>query len=81
MNPKSAMTKAQPQYHLDIEFVRLSILPFQQYQRFVSWISPLSIFNLDVNGEILDDCVPYSDYDCWYELSMSESHFEANYSV
>lgn len=75
------MLKAQPQYHEDIEFIRLSVLPYHQYKSFSTWISPFSIFNLNVNGEVLDDCVSYSDYDRWYEFNLRESHFEIHYSI
>lgn len=69
--------KRHPHYHQGIEYIRLSLLPFQQYSKFLSWISPLSIFKLNVDNEVLDDCVPYSEYDYWYEMHIRETSTSA----
>jgi hypothetical protein len=67
------MCKISPSTLNGLEFIRLSHLPFQQAQRLIEWIPTSSFMKLKIAGKDVEDCIPYAEYECWYNYQYQAS--------
>ncbi|WP_053406533.1 hypothetical protein [Persicobacter sp. CCB-QB2] len=63
--------KHSPTNHLGFEFVRISELPIHQAGELLQWIPRNLIQSIKIDSQEWKDCVPYADYDFWFDF-----HFE-----
>ncbi|GEM_PF-1268455 len=75
------INKVHPNFDNGIEYVRLCELPFTQSVKFKNWLSPNSIFSMEVEEKIFYDCISYAVYEFWFEnqtpnpIFQERSHF------
>ncbi len=72
------MIKIQPTYHQGLEYVQLSRLPFKQAISLNEWLPETGIFKIFVDGEEINDCVSYDDYEFWFETTKTEYSFSSS---
>jgi hypothetical protein len=48
-----------------IDYIRIQSLPLAQSSLFRAWLTPSHIINIQVNEEILRDCVLFKHYEEW----------------
>lgn len=50
-----------------IEYVRLTGLPLDQKEKIDTTLSPDKIIKILKDGVLINDCIQYADYLCWFE--------------
>ncbi|MCC5920648.1 MAG: hypothetical protein LAT68_11060 [Cyclobacteriaceae bacterium] len=48
-------------------YLRVSDLPPIQYGRFFDWTSEADLISVSVKKTLINDCVPYEEYEYWFE--------------
>ena len=69
------MYKAKPLYHAGREYIQISKLPAVQSDFLNRHIFVERKITLIINGENLEDCITYSDYELWFQL-INLSNYE-----
>ncbi|MDZ7647739.1 MAG: hypothetical protein U5K54_11475 [Cytophagales bacterium] len=60
------------QVYKGIEYVRLGGLPLDQKEKIATTLSPDKIIKILNDGVLINDCIQYADYLCWFE-----EHYQA----
>ncbi|MBK8289932.1 MAG: hypothetical protein IPK96_02245 [Flammeovirgaceae bacterium] len=55
------------QVYKGIEYVRLGGLPLDQKEKIATTLSPDKIIKILKDGVLINDCIQYADYLCWFE--------------
>ena len=74
------MYKVNPIFYAGIAFVQISSLPKMQYDFLDQHIPSINRIHLTIDGEMLEDCISYEDYEHWYQLidpQNFENYFES----
>jgi len=68
------MPKIDPQYAQGSEFVQLVQLPFDQSLKISDYLTETSYVKVKYGEVVLEDCIPYEEYEYWYDhwYSMEE---------
>jgi hypothetical protein len=74
------MYKARPVYHSGLAIVQLSELPNNQYDFLSKHVPSGNLINVSIEGEEIEQCIHYEDYEHCYQLLNSnnfESYFDS----
>lgn len=61
-----------------IEYVRISNLPTDQKEKIKSSLSTDCIIKILKEGNLLDDCIQYADYQSWFDQYMAGPVYKPN---
>jgi len=62
------MQKVNPIFYAGLAYVQISSLPVKQYEFLDEHVPSICRFQLSIEGEKLEDCISYEDYELWYQL-------------
>lgn len=69
------MQKVNPIFYAGLAYVQISSLPAKQCEFLDEHIPSVRRFQIMINGEKLEDCISYEDYEHWYQL-INPQYFE-----
>ncbi|MBL7860423.1 MAG: hypothetical protein JNJ65_04625 [Cyclobacteriaceae bacterium] len=65
--------RAESESYKGIEYVRISHLPTDQQEKITASLSRDVVIKILKDGNIIDDCIPYSEYLHWFEQHQQGS--------
>ena len=67
------MTKLIPIVLNGRKWIQLSQLSVENSQNLKNWLPSTSLNLLDFQGMILQDCVDFNDYECWFRSMIGSN--------
>ena len=61
-----------------IHYVRISQLPQEQKDMFLRWLPKDQVIKIQIDQDILPDCVQYHHYEHWFDNIMDTMSDEGN---
>ena len=73
--------KVQPKSFKGIEYIQVSQLPPDQYEKFQQTINKSLYIKILIDGKVISGCIQYKDYTLWYESIYlgGPSHVETSF--
>jgi hypothetical protein len=74
------MQKVNPIFYAGLAYVQISSLPAKQFEFLEKHVPSVCRFRLIIEGENLEDCISYEDYEHWYQLinpQYFDNYFES----
>ncbi len=68
------MQKAFPHINSGLGYIQLSRLPFNQAIKLRNWLPDTSLITVKAEGDLLDDCIQYSEYEYWFDFNFKEQN-------
>jgi hypothetical protein len=69
------MQKVKPIYFAGLAYVQITSLPPVQCKFLTEHVPDVCRIRLTIGDEKLEDCIPYEDYERWYQLINPQYFF------
>jgi len=70
--------KSEEKVFRGIHYIRVSQLPHEQKDMFMKWLPRDQIIKIQIEQDILPDCVQYHHYEHWFDNIMLTMMVEEN---
>jgi len=65
--------KVQPKSFKGIEYIQVSQLPPEQYEKFQQTINKSLYIKILIDGKVISGCIQYKDYSLWFDNIYTKS--------